>query len=286
MARKEARLHVSIWRDTDFTALRASTQRVYLMLLSQPTINLLGVQSLALRRWAGSAPDTTIEDIEDAIRELEEAGMVVVDWETEEVLVRSFVRYDGVWSSPKTRGAALDRRSTILSETVLRAADREIERADRERFRATGERGSDDPASSPDIRSDTPSDTPRTRAHADSSLQSPDTTPHSPDTTPHSTNTREEEGVQGEEGGVLRGEEYARGVVMQACIKTALQYLATENERALDAGRDPIHQPDRWLQATYNDLLERWGEHGLRWLQVHPNFTAEELARELQASGE
>lgn len=183
MARTEARTKTSLWTDNDdWRKLTARAQRTYWMLYSQPTINLCGVVALTVRKWAGSAIDETEDTVWAALDELEDAGFILVDRDHEEVLVRTFIRHDGVARSPKTLHAA-ERQVAGISSPAIRAA---VETT----FASLAQRPdgvSDTPS---DRASDTPShalsDTPRTRVRTDSvsSLQSPTPTPVSPSPTP------------------------------------------------------------------------------------------------------
>lgn len=101
MPREHARILTRVWSDDDFCARTAGAQRLYMLMLSQPSINNAGVLPLTIRRWANKAPDTHAADVEKALQELVEHFYVVVDRDTEEVLVRSFMRNDGVWKQPR-----------------------------------------------------------------------------------------------------------------------------------------------------------------------------------------
>ena len=101
MARKEARLFTSIWSDRDdFCVLPAHAQRVYFLALSQPDLSYCGVLSYTAHRWAALASDTTAKSIRSAVTTLTERGYFLTDETTEEVLIRSFIRHDGILRSP------------------------------------------------------------------------------------------------------------------------------------------------------------------------------------------
>jgi hypothetical protein len=100
MARTHARIQTSIWTDPDFRALDSRPQRAYLLLVSQPQINNCGVLPYVPKRWAKLAADDTLETFEDAISELALERFVLVDDETEELLVRTFVRHDRIIAQP------------------------------------------------------------------------------------------------------------------------------------------------------------------------------------------
>jgi hypothetical protein len=128
MARKEARVHVTIWQDADFVALSAEDQRTYLMAFSQPGISLCGVLPLTLARWARMASDTDADALRASIGRLERARFVVADYDTEELLIRTFICHDGVWRNEKTQAGAKAQRRHIVSRKVLHALDAEIHR--------------------------------------------------------------------------------------------------------------------------------------------------------------
>ncbi|MEU8829405.1 hypothetical protein [Streptomyces sp900116325] len=128
MARGHGRILTSIWEDTDFLALDEPEQRLYLFFISQPNLNHAGLLDLTLRRWSRKARGLTVAELEKRIGTLEAARFVVVDDDTEELLIRSFVRNDGVWRMPKVMGAmvsgALEISSWRLRSALLAEMDR------------------------------------------------------------------------------------------------------------------------------------------------------------------
>ena len=130
MARSHARILTEIWDDEDFLLCSGNAQRLYLMLLSQPELGHSGLLSITLRRWAGLASDTTAESIEHGIKELGAGRFVLVDSDTEELLIRSMVRNDGVWKQPKVLAVALTEASRMRSRWLRECFVEELERVD------------------------------------------------------------------------------------------------------------------------------------------------------------
>ncbi len=131
MARSEARIKVSIWTNEEFRSLTRRAQRTYLLATIQPTILLCGVVALTVGRWASFAADGTADDVKEDLDELQRHGFVIIDWDTEEVFVRSFMRNDGVWNGPKTRGAARDQLArSVVSKNLRKAIGVEMGRLD------------------------------------------------------------------------------------------------------------------------------------------------------------
>ena len=121
MARSYAPLYTSIWLDKDFKALTGEAQRLYMVAFSQSQMNYCGVVSFTARRWAGYAADTTPEGVMAAVDELAAAGMVVLDEDTEELWVRSFIRHNKVLEQPKVLCVAVRDFATVLSSAIQRA---------------------------------------------------------------------------------------------------------------------------------------------------------------------
>lgn len=111
MPRNYANVLTAIWRDPDFTALPSAAQRCLLLLVTQPDVTAAGTLAMTVRRWAKLAPDTTENDVYEALAELHDRGFVMVDEDTEEVLVVPFIRWDGGYTNPK--------RKPVITESAL-----------------------------------------------------------------------------------------------------------------------------------------------------------------------
>ncbi|MBB4984971.1 hypothetical protein [Streptomyces nymphaeiformis] len=128
MARGHGRILTSIWEDADFLALGEREQRLYLFLISQPNLNHAGLLDLTLRRWSRKARGLTSAELEKLLQTLEGARFIVMDEDTEELLIRSFVRNDGVWRMPKVMGAMVSGALEISSKHLQRALLDEMDR--------------------------------------------------------------------------------------------------------------------------------------------------------------
>lgn len=120
MARSYARVMTAIWRDKDFRGLSGVAQRVYLLLVTQADISAAGTLPLRVRRWADLAKDTTTAEIAAGLTELTETKFVVADKTTEELLVRSFVKWDGGSGNPKRRKVIEHAASEVVSSSIKR----------------------------------------------------------------------------------------------------------------------------------------------------------------------
>lgn len=116
--RNYAQIHTRMWSDADFVSLSAGAQRLYIVLLSQPNLNNAGIVPLQIRRWSNLAANSTIEGVKLWLKELQDAQYVVIDEDTEELLIRSFIRNDGLWKQPNVFKSALGDVVGTLSVTL------------------------------------------------------------------------------------------------------------------------------------------------------------------------
>lgn len=120
MARTEARFRSSAWTDDDdFRALHPDGKLLYQFLLAQPELRHSGVITVSLRLWARRI-GWDAETLLGALKHAREARYVVVDDDTEELLVRTLIRNDEVWKQPKMLALAIADAARVES-AVLRA---------------------------------------------------------------------------------------------------------------------------------------------------------------------
>ncbi|MGL5908711.1 MAG: hypothetical protein ACRCZP_01840, partial [Phycicoccus sp.] len=87
---------------------------LYIAVLLEPTVNQAGVGARRVSRWAREAEMTEAE-VEKALIGLDEKRYVLVDEETDEILVRTIIRRDGVAEKPNVLWAAV--RQAVLVES-------------------------------------------------------------------------------------------------------------------------------------------------------------------------
>jgi len=126
MARDHARIHVSIWDDADFKNLPATAQSMYFTLCSQPRLSYAGVLDYIPSRLTPLAADQTDAKVRAAVRVLEKARFVIVDRTTHELLIRTYIRHDGVLNRANM-GKALGRAmGNVMSPALLDEIRREL----------------------------------------------------------------------------------------------------------------------------------------------------------------
>ncbi len=100
MARDHARIWLSIWSDDDFRALPPDAQHLYFVLVTSPSLSYAGVADWRPGRIAANAAGWTAGAVRSAAEPLVRGLYVVIDEDSEEVLLRSFIRNDGLMKNP------------------------------------------------------------------------------------------------------------------------------------------------------------------------------------------
>lgn len=119
MAMDYAQVRRDIWADEDFRELPQASQWLYLHVITSPTISYCGVADWRPARIAALTDDLTARDVDLAAVELEGHHYLVIDRDTEEVLVRSWVKHDGLMGK-WNMAAALARTYGEVASKVLR----------------------------------------------------------------------------------------------------------------------------------------------------------------------
>lgn len=177
MARSYSNVTTSIWQDPEFRALSMNAQRLYLMLLTQPDISSCGILPVTLKRWARNASDSDPDSLSIALTELADSLFVVVDWDVEELLVRTFVKWDGGSNNAKRLPAILSAACAIQSTRLMQVAAYELSK-----LGVAHQLPVTVPDSLSDALSDSPSDTPRVGV----TLRTRSTNPQPTTRNPHS----------------------------------------------------------------------------------------------------
>lgn len=131
MGREYSRIKLTIWNDPDFQALTYRAQWLYFVMLTHPTIDACGVVEWREAKLAHFAGGMTVRDLHRAAAELGRGRFIAIDPDTEEALIRSFVRHDGGMKSPNMvkgivrahAGIASRKLKAIVSEEVRRACE-------------------------------------------------------------------------------------------------------------------------------------------------------------------
>lgn len=132
MPRDHAQMRLSIWGDDDFRSLSGNAQHLYWMLLMHPELSYCGVLDWRPARLSGFVGDWTVDVVREAAGILIDRLYIVVDESTEEVLVRSFVRHDGLMKMPKMATAMATAHAAVGSSALRQIVVWELQRLHQE----------------------------------------------------------------------------------------------------------------------------------------------------------
>lgn len=138
MPRDHARIQTARQRGRDWRGLTVDAQWTYDQALTSEGISYVGVIDYFPGRIAALAKGMTAKRVDIAVKVLEEARFVVIDRETSELCVRTFVRHDGVLARVnmgKAMGRAL---AKVVSIDVREAIIDELARCYRDDNDAAG----------------------------------------------------------------------------------------------------------------------------------------------------
>jgi hypothetical protein len=103
---------------SEFRQLSPMAQWSYTMLLSQPQISNLGLLPYVPEKWVRLAAGLTTEQLEEALHELEDRHYVIIDKDAVELLVRTFIKHDQVFTQPALTTNARVLIRSVESETI------------------------------------------------------------------------------------------------------------------------------------------------------------------------
>lgn len=150
MARNYSQIMCAIWDEDDFLELSEAAQRAYFLLVTQKDISAAGVLHMWIPRWVAMSRTATEESLKAALHELKVARYIVPDWITGELLVRTFVKWDGGYKNSK--------RKPLIIREALGVRSTEIKQVLRSEFEKIGLDAPGLPEPPPPTGTDSPSD--------------------------------------------------------------------------------------------------------------------------------
>ncbi|MGR6579288.1 hypothetical protein ACT89R_01785 [Rhodococcus qingshengii] len=115
MAGEHTRVNRDIWSSDEFLDLSALAQHLYFVLWTHPSRTFCGSVEWHPGKLAMRASDLTAELVTAAGIELAQSLFIVVDLDTEEVLVRSWIKHDGLCRQPNMAVAMSKDRAALAS---------------------------------------------------------------------------------------------------------------------------------------------------------------------------
>lgn len=118
MPRDHARINLDLWGDDDWMDLSVDAQMLYLTLYTNPGLSFCGAGEWHPGRIAARANDWTVPRVEFAAGELSRRLFVVIDTDTGEYLLRSWIKHDGLWRTPNMAVTVANARGKLSSRTL------------------------------------------------------------------------------------------------------------------------------------------------------------------------
>ena len=127
MARTSSYFKTSIWGD-EFRALPMAAQHLYIAMWTSAGLSYAGVADWRPARIAKVSADLTPAKVIEAGLILHHGLYIVVDEETEEVLIRTFIRNDGLMDQPNVAAAMVSDYAKVASPAIRGVVVHELQR--------------------------------------------------------------------------------------------------------------------------------------------------------------
>lgn len=118
MPRSFAKVNIAIWQDPDFRRLPPAAQHLYLMLWTAPELSFCGVHDWRPARLSHLSHGFTEEHTTAVGDCLAARYFFVIDTDTEEVLIRSWARFDEVVRQPRLAVSYANAYASTYSENL------------------------------------------------------------------------------------------------------------------------------------------------------------------------
>ncbi|QRY61495.1 hypothetical protein JVX90_13845 [Gordonia sp. PDNC005] len=113
-----SRVNLSIWGDDDWLDLPWMAQHLYLALWTSPDLSYCGSATWHPGRIATLADDLTVDMVEAAAAVLSQRLFLLVDEQTGEYLLRSWIKHDGLWRIPNMAVSMANARASMSSRAL------------------------------------------------------------------------------------------------------------------------------------------------------------------------
>lgn len=118
MARDHTRVNIDIWGDDEFRELPVDAQALYWMLWTSPDRTYCGAHEWRPGKLTQTAGDWTVPRLLTAGAVLSERLFLIIDEVTEECLIRSWIKHDGLWRMPNMAVTMANARAALASKKL------------------------------------------------------------------------------------------------------------------------------------------------------------------------
>lgn len=121
-------MYTAIWNDKDWRFLRPGQQHMYMLLLSQYKVSHCGVLDWIPSRLVGHARGLSLQHIETEVESLCGRDYLVLDTDSSELLIRSFIRWDGLLKMGRPSAAIAKDYRSVTSNKIKACVMVELQR--------------------------------------------------------------------------------------------------------------------------------------------------------------
>jgi len=118
VARDHTRVNIDIWGDDEFCELPVDSQALYWTLWTSAGRSYCGAHDWNPAKLAQRAGDWSVPRIESAAAVLSERLFLIIDTDTSECLLRSWIKHDGLWRIPNMAVTMANARAELASKTL------------------------------------------------------------------------------------------------------------------------------------------------------------------------
>lgn len=113
-----ARINLDIWGDDDWLDLTPPAQHLYFVLWTSPQLSYCGTGDWHPGKIAAKAKGWTPTDVDIAAAELSAELFLVIDTDTDEFILRSWMKHDGLWRTPNMAVSMAMARAELASRSL------------------------------------------------------------------------------------------------------------------------------------------------------------------------
>ncbi|MGU3650640.1 hypothetical protein [Mycolicibacterium sp. A43C] len=113
-----AEINLDIWGDDDWLDLTPPAQHLYFVLWTSPQLSYCGTGTWHPGRISAVARGWTPAAVETAAVELSSELFLIIDTVTEEFILRSWIKHDGIWKKPNMAVSMANARAALASRIL------------------------------------------------------------------------------------------------------------------------------------------------------------------------
>lgn len=113
-----ARINLDIWGNDDWLDLTPPAQHLYFVLWTSPQLSYCGTGEWHPKKISAKAKGWTADEVDAAGIELAHELFLLIDLTTDEFILRSWIKHDGLWRTPNMAVSMANARADLASRTL------------------------------------------------------------------------------------------------------------------------------------------------------------------------